>query len=415
MSKFQNISKCRVCGGAELTTVFDLGHQFLTGVFPSSKEQPVTSGPVELVKCTEYNGCGLVQLLQSYDLSEMYGMNYGYRSGLNSSMVQHLHGKVNKLLDLEILNEGDLIIDIGSNDATTLKAYPEGKYELIGVDPTGIKFHDYYPPAITLVPDFFPSDALSDRLGEKKAKVITSFSMFYDLEDPVHFAQTVCDHLAPDGIWNFEQSYMPMMLATNSFDTICQEHLEFYSFKQIEWICDAVGMKVIDVEFNNINGGSFSIIAAKSSSSHVVNQQKLQEIRNSEETLKVNELDVFVEFRANVELEKKKLIDFLVEAQAEGLKVLGLGASTKGNVLLQYYNLSSQLLQAIGEVNPDKYGCYTPGTNIPLMAETEILAKDPDYLLVLPWHFKDFFLSLDKLKGRKLIFPLPQFEVLEVC
>ena len=174
-------------------------------------------------------------------------------------------------------------------------------------------------------------------------------------------------------------------------------------------------MKVIDVEFNNINGGSFSIIAAKSSSSHVVNQQKLQEIRNSEETLKVNELDVFVEFRANVELEKKKLIDFLVEAQAEGLKVLGLGASTKGNVLLQYYNLSSQRIQAIGEVNPDKYGCYTPGTNIPLMAETEILAKDPDYLLVLPWHFKDFFLSLDKLKGRKLIFPLPQFEVLEVC
>ncbi len=255
----RTITHCRICGSGHLISVMALGEQALTGVFPRSRTEKITRGPVELVKCAGEDGCGLVQLKQSYDLSEMYGMNYGYRSGLNASMVRHLHSKVAKILALGVLEPGDLVIDVGSNDATTLRAYPQGQYQLVGIDPTGIKFSSYYPTEIRLIPDFFSADVMARALSGKKAKVITSFSMFYDLEDPTAFARDIKDSLEEEGIWIFEQSYLPAMLRTNSFDTICHEHLEFYALKQIKWVADKAGLKVLDVEFNDVNGGSFSI------------------------------------------------------------------------------------------------------------------------------------------------------------
>lgn len=251
--------KCRICGGTELTSAFDLGVQYLTGVFPKAVDEPVTAGPVELVKCTAPDGCGLVQLRQSYNSEEMYGANYGYRSGLNPSMVRHLTSKVEAILHYGVLQDGDVVVDIGSNDGTTLRAYPQGKYELVGIDPTGVKFADYYPASIRLMPEFFSADALGRALGGRKAKVITSFSMFYDLEDPTAFAREIHDALDDEGIWVCEQSYLPAMLATNSFDTICHEHLEFYTLKQIKWMADRVGLRLVDVEFNGVNGGELFV------------------------------------------------------------------------------------------------------------------------------------------------------------
>lgn len=408
------ISKCRICGNDNLVEVMSVGVQALTGVFPSSPMEKITSGPVDLLQCLPSLGCGLVQLKQSYDLSEMYGMNYGYRSGLNASMVKHLHSKVDKILASGVLNAGDMIIDIGSNDATTLKAYPKGKYELVGIDPTGIKFSSYYPPEIKLVPEFFSAQAVSKALSGKKAKVITSFSMFYDLEDPIAFAREIEGSLDDEGVWIFEQSYLPAMLRTNSFDTICHEHLEFYALKQINWIAEKSGLKVIDVEFNDINGGSFSITASKLNAAHEPKSEWLKKILDDEDALGLNSTLAFDGFKSRVEGARLALMDFLRQAKLEGKRVCGLGASTKGNVLLQYFGIDSDLLSAIGEVNPDKYGAYTPGTNIPLIAEDELLASNPDYLLVLPWHFRRFFEALPKMKGRTLVFPLPHLEIVHL-
>ena len=394
--------------------VFSLGEQVLTGVFPKAIDQKVTSGPVDLVKCDAIVGCGLVQLLQSYDLSEMYGLNYGYRSGLNQSMVNHLHSKVKRILGVGCLQHGDVIVDIGSNDATTLKAYPENMYQLIGVDPTGVKFKDYYPSNIQLIPDFFSAKAIQSVLGDKKAKVITSFSMFYDLEDPVQFAQEVSNSIDENGIWVFEQSYLPAMLKTNSFDTICHEHLEFYAMKQINWILNAVDMKALDVEFNDINGGSFSITAAKKSSQLPVNFEKLAQINEAESAASLDSLHVYFDFDKAVEGVREELMTFLTQAKAEGKRVCGLGASTKGNVLLQYFGINSSLLESVGEVNPDKFGCFTPGSLIPMLDEKEILKTKPDYLLVLPWHFRNFFLNLPALRGMSLVFPLPHLEIVHI-
>ncbi|GEA07079.1 methyltransferase [Alteromonas sp. KUL42] len=410
----KEISSCRICGSNELAEIVTLGDQALTGVFPKSKGQDITSGPLTLVKCNGTDSCGLVQLKHSYDLSEMYGMNYGYRSGLNASMVEHLHSKVARILDLGVLSPNDLVIDIGSNDSTTLQAYPKNKYQLVGIDPTGVKFSEYYPPEIRLVPDFFSAETVREALDGQKAKVISSISMFYDLEDPLAFAREIEGALADEGIWVFEQSYLPAMLRTNSFDTICHEHLEFYALKQINWIAKQAGLKVLDVEFNDINGGSFSITAAKKDASYEPNTAVLDKILADETAMGLDGLSVYEKFNSDVNTERDALLEFLNNAKAQGKTVCGLGASTKGNVLLQYYNIDESLLSCIGEVNSDKFGTFTPGTLIPIESEQAVLASEPDYLLVLPWHFRAFFEQLPSMKGRKLVFPLPHFEIVQL-
>lgn len=411
MSIYSEIKKCRLCGNCDLSLVMKLGELALTGIFPKNRTQIVPGGPVDLVKCNQQSGCGLVQLKQSYSLDSMYGMNYGYRSGLNPSMVQHLENKVRQILSMGVLDRGDLVLDIGSNDSTTLRAYPEKVYDLVGIDPTAVKFSSFYPPSIRLIPEFFSANRISKVLDGRKAKVITSFSMFYDLEAPLSFAKEIEDTLHDDGVWILEQSYLPAMLQTNSFDTICHEHLEFYSLRQIHWICEKVGLKIIDVEFNEINGGSFSITTAKVRSKHTPDYQHIEQILSREEGLGLSGTDVFEHFRIRVEQVRQNVVDFLIKAKAEGKSVHALGASTKGNVLLQYFKLDSTLIKSIGEVNPDKYGSFTPGSLIPIVSEEEVLKNNPDYILVLPWHFKKFFIKSDKFKESKLVFLLPNLEI----
>lgn len=404
--------KCRICQNTNLIEVVNLGTQSLTGVFPKHKKDFVTRGQLRIVKCLGDDCCGLVQLADSYDLNEMYGENYGYRSGLNDSMVRHLNAKVAKILSIAKLQDGDLVIDIGSNDSTTLKAYPD-TYSLVGIDPSGLKFKEYYPTHVELIPDFFSAALVKEKVGDKKAKVITSFSMFYDLEEPQMFMQEIEGVLDDEGIWIFEQSYMPIMLEKNSYDTVCQEHLEYYALKQIKWMCDHVGLKIIDVEFNDVNGGSFSITVAKKSSSFPENIKLITEILDHEKAMGLDTLKPWEEFVVRMEQTKEELLSFLTRCKQEGKKVLGLGASTKGNVILQYCNITEELLSVVGEVNSDKFGCFTPGTLLPIVSETDVINVNPDYLLVLPWHFREFFVSNPKFKGMKLVFPLPNLEIVE--
>ena len=235
----KKVSKCRICGNKELIPVVDLGEQYLAGIIPTSElmAKKITKGRLRLVKChSKNNCCGLLQLEHSYDLDEMYGDNYGYRSGLNKSMVEHLHNKVHKILDIVDLNPDDLVIDIGSNDGTTLSAYNKN-LTLIGIDPTGNKFKEFYPDYIKLIPDFFTDTLVQSRYPDKKAKIVTSFSMFYDLESPQDFVNQISNILDPEtGLWVFEQSYMPSMIEKNSYDTICHEHLEYYGISQVIWL-----------------------------------------------------------------------------------------------------------------------------------------------------------------------------------
>jgi len=199
------------------------------------------------------------------------------------------------------------------------------------------------------------------------------------------------------------------MLATNSYDTVCHEHLEFYALKQIKWMADKVGFKIIDVEFNDVNGGSFSITVAKAMGDMSVTPS-VQKILDSEVEQGLDTLAPYQAFAKRIEQTRADLLAFINKAQAEGKTIAALGASTKGNVLLQYCGLTENEILYVGEINAEKYGCFTPGTWLPILSEAEVLSKNPDFLIVLPWHFRKFFVGRDKYKGSCLVFPLPELE-----
>lgn len=340
----------------------------------------------------------------------MYGADYGYRSGLNPSMVRHLRGKVARICQTAPLRSGDLIIDIGSNDGTTLAAYPPNQYDLLGVDPTGAKFRAFYPRHVQLIPEFFTRDVVRARFGARRARVVTSFSMFYDLEQPAEFMCEVLDILEDDGIWVFEQSYLPSMLENNSYDSVCHEHLEYYSLAQIKWMSDRAGGKIVDVEFNDVNGGSFAITLARASAPQP-EIAELPALLARERLAGYHSLAPYQAFADRVAKSGQALRAFLDQARRDAVTVGGLGASTKGNVLLQYCKATEADISCIGEVNPDKFGAFTPGTLIPIVPEAELLARKPYYLVVLPWHFRKFFEASPQFKGQRLVFPLPNLAI----
>jgi hypothetical protein len=357
--------------------------------------------------------CGLLQLKQSYSLDEMYGDNYGYRSGLNASMVAHLTHKIRGLERLVNLSSSDVVIDIGSNDATSLKAY-SGKHRKVGIDPTGKKFAAFYTEDIALIPDFFSAEVFRAKFPKDKAKIVTSIAMFYDLESPASFVRDIEAILADDGVWHFEQSYMPSMLRTHSYDTICHEHLEFYSFKVVKNMLESCGMRVIDVQMNAINGGSFAVTACKKCAPYRSNLPIIQWMLKQEEDMGLDTPRPYREFEENVFKHRKNLVNLIDSIVGDGKKVFGYGASTKGNVLLQFCGLTSRHIPYIADVNEQKFGSFTPGTNIPIISEKEAHAMKPDYFLVLPWHFKHTILEREKeylARGGKIIFPLPEIEI----
>lgn len=391
-------------------SVLDLGRQALTGVFPKTAAEQVPVAPLELVWSPE---SGLVQLKCSVEPSEMYGENYGYRSGLNPTMVKHLERKVKWLEDSFQPGESDLVLDIGSNDGTLLNSYRTKSLVRIGFDPVAAKYLDHYDPGIEVVTDFFARSALAD-ISSKKAKIITSIAMFYDLEDPVGFVGEIAESLHEQGVWHFEQSYLPAMLRTNSYDTICHEHLEYYSLTVVRDILAANGMKVLDVQTNSVNGGSFAVTAAHEKSLHPINAPVIEWLLRQEENLELDSSKPYDLFRDRVFQHRDDLRALIKGLKDAGKSVVAYGASTKGNVLLQFCGFGPEEISCVAEVNPEKFGSFTPGSGIPILSEHAVRAMKPDYMLVLPWHFKEFIVEKesDYLNGGgRLIFPLPEIEI----
>lgn len=409
--KVLKTNKCRISGSENLITVLDLGIQALTGVFPKSTEESITAGPLQLVWCPE---SGLLQLQHTYDLDEMYGDNYGYRSGLNHTMVAHLTQKVKHLQRLRPVHAGDIVIDIGSNDATLLKAYDISGLKRVGIDPTGNKFRQFYTNDIQLIPDFFSAKSFQNIYKTSSAKIVTSISMFYDLESPSDFVKDIYNILDKDGIWHFEQSYMPTMLRMNAYDTVCHEHLEYYSLGVVKNLLEKHDMKIIDVQMNSVNGGSFAVTAARKESTLKPNDTVINWMLGQEDRMGLHTPRPFRQFEERVFEHRENLVRLIRDLNADGKKVMGYGASTKGNVLLQFCGFTSNDIQYIAEVNREKFGAYTPGSNIPILSEPEVKAMKPDYMLVLPWHFRDSIIQRESeylASGGKLIFPMPEIEI----
>jgi 2-polyprenyl-3-methyl-5-hydroxy-6-metoxy-1,4-benzoquinol methylase len=407
---------CRVCGSSSLEKVIDLGEQYLQGSFVKpGKEMPSTRKiPCTLVRCNpekDENACGLLQMEHSVPPEILYAA-YWYRSGTNNTMRDHLKGIVDSLLEI-IKKEKVSVLDIGCNDGTLLGYYPSSfiKY---GCDPSDVAQE---VKNATVVQDIFPSEKLSDLLKGKQMDIITSIAMFYDLEDPVGFVKGIQKFLSPEGVWVFEMSYMPRMLELDSYDTICHEHLEYYSLAVLDTILAMAGMKIFKIYFNDINGGSIRCYATHADSKVYDKKEDLNTIysvRQKEFDLMLDTAKPYADFQKRIESVKVELHDLLVNLNKQGKRIHIYGASTKGNTILQYCGIDNLLIDYAAERNPDKYGATTLGTNIPIISEEESRAMNPDYYLVLPWHFKPEFVEREKLaldKGTGFIFPLPKVEI----
>lgn len=411
---------CRVCGSDSLTPVINLGEQHLQGSFiKEGKELPPQRRiPCEIVRCNpeaDDRACGLLQMKHSVPPQILYAA-YWYRSGTNDTMRNHLKGIVDGAISL-LNKQNAAVLDIGCNDGTLLKNYP-ASFTKYGADPSDVAQEVEIENA-TIVQDVFPSVHLLKTLGAQKIDLITSIAMFYDLEDPIGFCRGIKNLLSEDGIWIYEMSYMPRMLELNSYDTICHEHLEYYSLAVLEKIAKTAELRIFKIEFNAINGGSIRCYAAHAENNKyndAADDRFINDVRQKEFDLELDTDAPYLSFQQRIEREKEALRSLLLDLKTDGKKIHIYGASTKGNTILQFCGIDNRIIDYASERNPDKYGARTLGTNIPIISEADSRALLPDYYLVLPWHFKAEFIERERKmlgKGIGFIFPLPEIEIIK--
>lgn len=393
---------CRICKTPNLEDVIDLGDQVITSRFPVYGDHTTPTTHICLAQCRD---CGLVQLKDLVSGDELYEHLYGYRSGLNEMMRRHLRDYNSEVQKIAQLQRDDVVLDIGSNDATFLSYYPAG-VRRVGCDPTGKQFASYYT-GMELVPTYFTASAVPNC----RYKIVSSISMFYDLPDPVQFARDIHACLADDGIWTFEQSYILTMLERNSIDTICHEHVEYYAVKQVKKILDLAGFVIVKISLNDCNGGSFRIYAAKRGSVHPEDTETVARFLENELKYGLDDPATYRAFVARCDEEVRKLKQFLRENPSTYI----YGASTKGNCLLQYAKIGELDIRYAVERNLDKVGKMT-STGIPIISEETMRKDPPKNLLVLPWHFRDMIIEREGefiKSGGRLAFPFPRFHVVE--
>jgi SAM-dependent methyltransferase len=411
---------CRACGSDKLTPVLDLGPQHLQGSFikEGRPSPPMRRVPLKLVRCdvtVAEHGCGLLQLSHSTPTAILYD-GYWYRSGTNDTMRNHLAGIATRCAEIINADRGRAL-DIGCNDGTLLAALPAG-WQKFGVDPSDVAA-SARRDGMTLIQDIFPSERVRQIAAEAPFDVISSIAMFYDVEDPVRFVKEVKSALGPNGIWVFEMSYMPSMLAMNSYDTICHEHLEYYSLAVLEYIVGRAGMKIFDAELNGINGGSIRCFATHADSRTLERREpskRLAALRVKEFELELDTAKPYRDFQDRIEAHRGQLRDLLRKLRQEGKTIHVYGASTKGNTILQFCGIDNTVITCAADRNPEKHGARTLGTDIPIVSEEESRAMKPDYYLVLPWHFKDEFVQRERAtleRGTAMIFPLPTIEIVK--
>ena len=410
---------CRVCGSAALTPVINLGEQHLQGSFvkPGKESPPLRKIPLTLLRCDptrDEKACGLLQMEHSVPPEVLYS-SYWYRSGTNNTMRTHLKSIVDEAVQIIDMKTAT-VLDIGCNDGTLFDFYPNG-FKKYGVDPSDIA-QGIDKTKATVIQDVFPSNELITTIENAKFDIITSIAMFYDLEDPLAFTNAIRTVLAPEGIWIFEMSYMPSMLKMNSYDTICHEHLEYYSLAVIEHILRFSSLKIFNVLENDINGGSLRCYATHVNNFKYKNDKFTQNIKRLHQEEFDLELDTdkpYKNFQDRINVHKEELQHLLRNLKKEGKKIHVYGASTKGNTILQWCGIDNRTIDYAAERNPEKYGASTLGTNIPIISEADSRAMNPDYYLVLPWHFKKEIIDREKetvAKGTSLIFPLPTIEII---
>lgn len=386
------IENCRSCHSDRLKPILSLGDQYLSDFVEENGKPEVF--PLDLVLC---ENCTLLQLQESAPAVLLYPESYGYRSGINQTMRDHLSGIVKEAMGTVDLQPGDTVIDIGSNDGTLLKNYPN-TINRVGFDLLA-KFEPEYEGMTFMNRPFDGHDT--------KAKIITAISCFYDLDDPNAFLDAVLTSLDDNGVFIVQQNYLGSMIRQTAFDNICHEHLEYYSLSSLEHLLKRHGLEVFRVEENELNGGSFRTYIRRIQNGET---PEAEHMREREEQMGLTQIETYEDFSKNVERVKSKLMSFIDTILDQGKRIYIYGASTRGNTILQYCGISKEHVVAAAERNPEKWGKVIASSGIPIVSEQEARDTHPDYFLCLPWFFASEFIEREREyldRGGSLIFPLP--------
>ena len=406
------IKFCRNCKSASLRKLFSLGRLKFTGKF-LLKNKFIPSGVLELIIC---KNCKLVQLRDNFNPSYMYNNDYGYRTGINLTMTNHVKKVVKKLIKIASIKKNEAVLDIASNDATLLNFYNNRSITTFGIDPLVNKFIKKYRKITYKTSNFFNFKSVNSVCPNIKFKIITALSVFYDLEEPNLFLGDIKKLLHPEGLLYIEFADLKSIIQQNMFDTICHEHLEYYSSTVLINMLKKHNLRLFDQEYNTINGGSSAYYICHDHAQYISNKKKIINILKEEKKLGLSNFSTFINFKKKIDIIKLKLNLILKRLVNKKNKIIhAYGASTKGNVLLQYFKINNKILKYVAERNPIKYNLYTPGSNIKIISEKKSRSLKPDYYLVLPWHFRKEILKREFLvrkKGTKFIFPLPKVEIL---
>ena len=410
------ITQCRVCGSRELAPIISLGSIYVSDFVTDRTLSAEETYPLELVLCEPVKGgWGLLQLRHTVDPSKMYNFYY-YHSGTNALMRQALADITRQAEKRVSLKRGDRVLDIGCNDGTLLRSYRTKGLTLAGFEPAKNLIPEARVGTTKVINDYFNYDAFEQNFQGQKAKVITSIAMFYDLDDPNAFVSDIVKCLDEEGLWIIQMSYLPLMLKQNAFDNLCHEHLEYYSMMSLQNLLKRHGLRAVDVELNDVNGGSFRVyIQREGRRAPSKGLARVTAMERSEKRMRLAEKETYFHFAARVDQVREEVYHFIKHETARGKTVYVYGASTKGNTLLQYFNLDHRLITAAAERNPDKFGKKTVGTMIPIVSEEEARNARPGYFLVLPWHFLKIFIEQEKKyleSGGHFIVPLPKMRII---
>lgn len=407
MKYYKNLKHCRICGSAALTEIISIPKQFLSPTFVKSNENNELSRikiPLTLALC---GGCGLLQLKETVHHDLLY-QNYFYRSATNATMRKDLRDVVDDAIRRVHLANDDYIVDIGSNDGTMLSYFPSFLHR-VGVEPAQNILWNHLDPSIQIINDYFSKSTLQKAMGNKLVKIFTSCAMFYDLDDPNTFVADLKSMLAPNGIWCIQLSYLVSMLKNINFYDICHEHLEYYSLTTLSELMRRHNLTVFDAATNAVNGGSLRVFITHDFNKKTQSSD-IQKLLKEETNMKLSATKIYKEFYKKIKNLAKCVKKYILnEIKNEGF-VVGLGASTKGNVLLQLFGIDKKILPYITEINPEKISLRTLGTDIELISDEQALKLHPSCKLVLPWYFKNEIVNREKeylAQGGKLLFPMP--------
>ena len=402
---------CRNCKKKKFDKISKIGSQPISSIF-LKKKRKIKKFSLDLYKCET---CKLVQLNQIPNLKDMYGKDYGYKTSVSNLMINHLKKKFSHVNKIKLIRQNSNILDIGSNDGTFLNFFkkPKSNLNLYGIDPSASAFLSNYKKGINVIDNFFDEKLAKKYFIKNKIKfsLITSFAMFYDVEDPNSFCKSISKVLEKNGLWIVEFSYFPLLLKNLTYDQICHEHCTYYTLQTFKNIISRNNMEIIDFNINKINGGSIEVICSQKVSKFKINKKKIQNLLKEEE--KINTFDYKI-FNLRVNASRENLLDFLSEVNKN--EIIGYGASTKGNVILNFCKINNKQISYICDANPSKKGKFTPGSEIPIITKEKMRKIKPKYLLVLIWSFKKEVLLQEKkfiFRGGKLIFPLPVFHVVD--